>query len=83
MDKTSDPSHSLKKKGPDADRVPVDVDRMLEVLRKKIVDIYKREIGQGEVSGKATITLLNVITLVCHLMLLTFFRKSKSDATKA
>ena len=45
MDKSSDPSHSIKKKGPDADRVPVDVDRMLEGLRKKIVDIYKREIG--------------------------------------
>ena len=45
MDKTGDASHSLKKKGTDADRVPVDVDRMLDVLRKKIVDIYKREIG--------------------------------------
>lgn len=83
MDKSGDPNHSLKKKGPDADRVPVDVDRMLEVLRKKIVDIYKREIGQGEVSGKATITLLNVSALVCRLILLTFYRKSKSDATEA
>lgn len=83
MDKSSDPSHSIKKKGPDADRVPVDVDRMLEGLRKKIVDIYKREIGQGEVSGKATITLLNVSVFVYSLISLTFIRKSKSDAIEA
>ena len=82
MDKSGDPGHSIKKKGPDGDRVPVDVDRMLEGLRKKIVDIYKREIGQGEVSGKATITLLNVSVLFDCLISLTFRRKSKSDATE-
>ena len=59
MEHNKDTSHAGKKKGGE-DRVPVDVDWMLEGLRKRIVDIYQKEIGQGEVSGKQTITLLNV-----------------------
>ena len=60
MEHSKDGSHTSKKKGPDAGRTPVDVDKMLTDIRKKIVEIHKREIGQTEVSGKATITLLNV-----------------------
>ena len=81
MEHSKDTGHSVKKKGAE-DRVPVDVDRMLEGLRKKIVDIYKREIGQGEVSGKATIALLNVSVLKSYLIV-KISRKSKSDATRA
>ena len=45
MEHSKDTGHTTKKKGPDADRVPADVDRMLEVLRKKIEHIYKSEIA--------------------------------------
>ena len=45
MEHSKDTSHAAKKKGPDAGRVQVDVDRMLDGLRKKIVEIYKSEIG--------------------------------------
>ena len=60
MEKSDETSHHTKKKGPDADKIAVDVDKMLDGLRKQIVDIYKNQFVQTEVSGKKTIDLLNV-----------------------
>lgn len=60
MEKSDATSHTNKKKGPDADKIEVDVDKMLETMRKQIVDIYKTQFSQTEVSGKKTIDLLNV-----------------------
>ena len=60
MEKSDETSHTNKKKGPDADKIEVDVDKMLDGLRKQIIDIYKTQFAQTEVSGKKTIDLLNV-----------------------
>ena len=45
MENSKDTSHASKKKGGEADKAVVDVEGLLETLRRKIVDIYKREIG--------------------------------------
>ena len=71
MEHSKDASHASKKKGQDGREV-VDVDKMLDGLRKKIVEIYKREIGQGEVSGKQTINLLNVSIFSNHIIILIY-----------
>ena len=83
MEHSKDTSHNTKKKGADSDKLVVNVDQMLDELRKQIIAIYKREIGEREESGKKTITLLNVSKLVGYLITFKPFRKSKSDATKA
>lgn len=60
MENSSSAGHSTNKKGPDADKVTVNVESMLDTLRKKIEEIYKREIDKSEVTSKKTIDLLNV-----------------------
>ena len=45
MENSKDTSHASKKKGGEADKAVVDVEGLLETLRRKIVEIYKREIG--------------------------------------
>lgn len=67
MENSKDTSHASKKRGADADRTQVvEVDKMLDGLRKKIVEIYKKEFSQTEVSGKKTIDLLNEIEIRAH-----------------
>ena len=66
MENAKDNSHATKKKGPDADKQSVDVDKMLDSLRKQIIAIYKREIGGGDDPGKKTITLLNVSVFISN-----------------
>ena len=83
MQKDDNPSHANKKKGPDADKVEVDVDKMLEQLRSKIVDIYKKQFVQTEVSGKKTIDLLNVSSQIYPLTTAYFHRKSNTELTRA
>lgn len=41
--------------------VPVDFNGLLGKLRKRIIDIHAKNIGQGEVDGKPTLSLLNEI----------------------
>ena len=60
MENSASAGHSTNKKGPDADKVTVNVESMLDTLRKKIEEIYKREIDKSEVTSKKTIDLLNV-----------------------
>ena len=60
MENSTTAGHSTNKKGPDADKVTVNVESMLDTLRKKIEEIYKREIDKSEVTSKKTIDLLNV-----------------------
>ena len=66
MENSKETSHAAKKKGPDADKQSVDVDKMLDSLRKQIIAIYKREIGGGDDPGKKTITLLNVSVFISN-----------------
>ena len=83
MEKSDETSHTNKKRGPDADKIEVDVDKMLDGLRKQIIDIYKTQFAQTEVSGKKTIDLLNVGSRFNHFNKLIFHRKSKQEPTRA
>ena len=56
---------------------------MLEQLRSKIVDIYKKQFVQTEVSGKKTIDLLNVSSQIYPLTTAYFHRKSNTELTRA
>ena len=60
MENTTNTNHSVKKKGADADKVAVNVESMLDTLRKRIEEIYRREVDKSEVTSKKTIDLLNV-----------------------
>ena len=84
MENSKDTSHASKKRGADADRTQVvEVDKMLDGLRKKIVEIYKKEFSQTEVSGKKTIDLLNVSFYCIFINHLLLARKSRSELTRA
>lgn len=66
MENTTNTNHSVKKKGADADKVAVNVESMLDTLRKRIEEIYRREVDKSEVTSKKTIDLLNEIEIRCH-----------------
>ena len=65
MENSTSTGHASKKKGPDADKVAVNVESMLDSLRKKIEEIYKREVDKSEGTSKQTIDLLNVSESTC------------------